>query len=207
MVIQELKPSARRQGRWLAVLEDGSILRVGEGEVIDFALCAGKELSPDEAEALLAAAKSAEYRAKALDLLSRRPQSRKELTQKLGQWGAEDEEAEAICDRMEQLGYLNDQTYAAQVVRHYAAKGFGEKKLRDELYRRGLPRQLWAEALEQVGDPAEAIFQFAQKKLGDSQPDRKQLQKVAEALGRRGYAWADISDVLRRWETGDESYD
>ena len=45
MVIQELKPSKRVQGRWLAVLEDGSILRLGENEIIDFALCAGKELT------------------------------------------------------------------------------------------------------------------------------------------------------------------
>ena len=44
MVIQDLKPSQRVEGRWLAVLEDGSILRLGEGEVVDFALYAGKEL-------------------------------------------------------------------------------------------------------------------------------------------------------------------
>ena len=50
MVIQELKPSKRVQGRWLAVLEDGSILRLGENEIIDFALCAGKKLTEEEAE-------------------------------------------------------------------------------------------------------------------------------------------------------------
>ena len=38
MVIQELKPSKRVKGRWLAVLEDGSILRVGENEVLNFGL-------------------------------------------------------------------------------------------------------------------------------------------------------------------------
>ena len=48
MVIQELKPSKRVEGRWLAVLEDGSILWLGEGEVIDFALYAGKELTQEE---------------------------------------------------------------------------------------------------------------------------------------------------------------
>lgn len=53
MVIQELKPSKRVQGRWLAVLEDGSILRLGENEIIDFALCAGKELTEEEAEGLM----------------------------------------------------------------------------------------------------------------------------------------------------------
>ena len=35
MVIEELKPSKHVEGRWLAVLEDGSILRLGEGEVVD----------------------------------------------------------------------------------------------------------------------------------------------------------------------------
>ena len=50
MVIQELKPSQRVQGRWLAMLEDGSILRVGQQEIADFALYAGRELTEEEKE-------------------------------------------------------------------------------------------------------------------------------------------------------------
>ena len=53
MTIQELKPSKRVKGRWLAVLEDGSILRIGEKEVIDFSLYAGKELAEETVERLL----------------------------------------------------------------------------------------------------------------------------------------------------------
>ena len=51
MVIQELKPSQRVQGRWLAMLEDGSILRVGQQEIADFALYSGRELTEEETEA------------------------------------------------------------------------------------------------------------------------------------------------------------
>ena len=40
MVIQQLKPSQRVAGRWLAVMEDGSILRLGENEVLNFSLYA-----------------------------------------------------------------------------------------------------------------------------------------------------------------------
>ena len=36
MIIQELKPSKRVRGRWLAVLEDGSILRVGRERCSSF---------------------------------------------------------------------------------------------------------------------------------------------------------------------------
>lgn len=206
MVIQELKPSKRVAGRWLAVLEDGSILRVGENEVISFALYAGKELTVEEAEELLASARRGGLKEKALSLLTRKPQSRKELERKLGEWGAAEEEAAAICDRMEELGYLNDASYAAQVVRHYAAKGVGEKKLRDELYRRGISRELWDEALAEAEDPAAAIDAFVAKKLAGASADRKELQKVSAALVRRGYNWSEISDALRRFgmETGED---
>ena len=95
MVIQELKPSKRVRGRWLAVLEDGSILRLGENEIIDFALCAGKELTEEEAEGLMASLHRSGLKEKALSLLARKPQSRKELERKLSQWEATQEEAAA----------------------------------------------------------------------------------------------------------------
>ncbi|MBO5917890.1 MAG: regulatory protein RecX [Oscillospiraceae bacterium] len=199
MRIEELKPSKRVPGRWLAVLEDASILRVGEGEVVDFALYAGKELTQEQAQALAAAARRSGLKEKALELLTRKPMSRKELERKLADWEAGEEETAAICDRMEELGFLNDASYAAQVVRHYSAKGCGEHKLRDELYRRGVPRQLWEEALAQAADPADAIDAFVQKKLAGKEPDRKELKKVSDALLRRGYGWEDISAALRRF--------
>ena len=200
MVIQELKPSRHVEGRWLAVLEDGSILRVGEGEVIDFALCAGKELSDEEADRLRDAVRRGELKSKAIELLMRKPQSRKELGRKLLEWEASPEEAEAICGRMEELGYLNEAEYAGRIVRHYAAKGFGERKLRDELYRRGVPRELWEEALSQIGeeDSAAAIDAFLEKKLKGSH-DPKDVKKASDALARRGFRWPEISDALRRY--------
>lgn len=206
MVIQELKPSQRVKGRWLAVLEDGSILRIGENQVIDFALYAGKELSDEEAEQLLAQTGREARKEKALELLSRKPQSRWELERKLAEWGAQEDECADVCDRMEQLGYLNDGEYAARVVRHYSAKGVGPAKVRDELYRRGIPRELWQEALDQSDDPAEAIDAFLAKKLAGKTPERQNLKRAADALARRGYAWSDISDGLRRYgaETGED---
>ena len=123
-----------------------------------------------------------------------------ELERKLESWEAAPEEATAICGRLEELGFLNDALYAEQVVRHYSAKGYGLRKLRDELYRRGVPRELWDEALERAEDPAEAIDAFLAKKLGDTPPeDRRAWKRASDALARRGYAWSDISEGLRRY--------
>ena len=199
MIIRDLKPSQRVEGRWLAFLEDGTILRLSENEVIDFALYAGKELSEEESAALQDSARRSALKGKTIELLSRKPQSRKEVERKLAQWEASEEEAAALCDRMEELGYLNDAAYAVNVVRHYSAKGYGERKLRDELYRRGVPRDLWDEALQQAGSPDEAIDAFIAKKLAGKTPDPKELKKVSDALARRGYHWNDISAALRRY--------
>ena len=200
MVIKTLKPSQRVQGRWLAQLEDGSLLRLGENEVLNFSLYAGRELTDGEAEALMRSAERNARRERALNLAAEKPLSRRELERKLAQWGAGEEEQAAVCDRLEELGLLNDGEYARLVVRHYSAKGYGERKLRDELYRRGVPRDLWEEALTQAEDPAEAIDAFVAKKLkGAAVSDPKELKKVSDALARRGYSWSDISEALRRY--------
>lgn len=199
MIIQELKPSKRVQGRWLAVLEDGCILRVGENEVIDFALYQGKELTVDEAESLQNSARRSGLKEKSIELLARKPMSRHEMEQKLRSWEAGEEELAAICDRMEELGFLNDAEYAGRLVRHYSAKGYGPRKLRDELYHRGVPREYWDEALQQVQDHSEVIDAFLAKKLAGKEPDRKELKKVSDALARRGFSWSEIDEGIRRY--------
>lgn len=122
------------------MLEDGSILRLGENETLILPSAVGKELTEEEAEGLMASLHRSGLKEKALSLLARKPQSRKELERKLSQWEATQEEAAAICERMAELGYLDDAAYAAQVVRYYSAKGYGERKLPGRAVLPGRPK-------------------------------------------------------------------
>lgn len=208
MRISKLAPSQRIQGRWLCHLEDGTILRVGENEVAVFGLCSGLELTAEKLKELTRAAKAAAVRDKAMDLLAARPLSRKELVDKLTARPrdrekeplADRETAEAAADRLEELGYLNDGAYACTVAEHYAAKGWGPARIREELYRRGVPREYWDQALETMESPDDAIDAFLRKKLrGADLSDPKSCQRAAAALARRGFRWEDIKDGLRRY--------
>ncbi len=199
MIIRDLKPSKQVPGRWLASLEDGCLLRVGENEVLDFDLYAGRELSEDEVIALTQSVERSDRKLRAMNLAAGKPISRRELERKLAAWGADEEEQAALCTRLEELGYLNDAAYAIQVARHYWDRGYGQRKIQDELYRRGIPRELWAKALELCQDPAGAIDAFLTKKLAGRAVGRKELKQAADALARRGYSWSDISDGLRRF--------
>ena len=110
-----------------------------------------------------------------------------------------EQEAVSTADWLAEIGLLNDEEYARQIVRHYSAKGYGARKLQDELYRRGIPRELWEDALEQQEDAAQLIDAFLAKKLGeDRQPDPKTIQRVSNALVRKGFSWSEIRDGLHR---------
>ncbi len=206
MRITKLLPSQRIQGRWLCHLEDGTILRVTENEVACFGLYSGMELTGELREQLEEAVRRGEVKEKALRLLSGRPMSRKELVDKLTARPRDKEKepipeelAEEAANRLEELGYLNDAEYARTVARHYAAKGYGERKLRDELWKRGVPRAYWDQALEEVQDPTDAMDAFIRRKLMGRTADRETLGKLSAALARRGYRWEDIRAALSRY--------
>ena len=207
MRISKIAPSRHKDGRWLIWLEDGSLLRVGEAEMLDFSLHAGLELDDAAADRLLAAARKGRLREKALALLTARPMSRRELINRLTACPrdrekpplADEVQAAETADWLERLGLLNDAEYARTVVRHYSAKGYGPYKIRDELYRRGVARELWEDALAETADPCAAIDAFLRQKLKGAPTDRRELKKASDALARRGYHWSDISEGLRRW--------
>lgn len=200
MRIAKLTPSQRKQGRWLVQLENGDLLRLGENEVVAFALYSGMELEEEQLEELRRAEQSSRFKEYALNALSVRPLSCHELRRKLEEKGCPPGQALEITDRLTELGYLNDAVYAETLVKHYAARGYGPYKIREELFRRGVPREYWNEALDGEEDSAGAIDAFLERKLGRiEQPDRKDLKRAADALARRGYSWSDISAALRRW--------
>lgn len=201
MRISKLSASKHKKGRILVQLDSGELLRVGEREVVAFSLYVGKELTEGEKAALENAARESGLKDRALTLLTTRPMSRKELTDRLMERAdATEEEAEVVADELERLGLLNDRTYAETLVRHYFAKGYGPYRLREELRRRGVPREYWDEVLADLDDPAEAIDAFLRQKLHGRITERRELKRVSDALARRGYHWTDISAALRRYD-------
>ena len=80
----------------------------------------------------------------------KRPHSEKELRNKLTQKGCSQEDIEAVVALCLDYGFVDDGEYAAMIARHYAAMGYGPGRVRTELNRRGVPKELWDDALEQM---------------------------------------------------------
>ncbi|MBR2490856.1 MAG: RecX family transcriptional regulator [Ruminiclostridium sp.] len=173
-------------------LEGGTSFRIPEGLVVDFALYQGKELEEEVLARLEQAALAAGLREKAVRLLTGRLLSAGQLREKLLAKGGTEAQVQEILDWAERIGLLNDEEYAKALARHYQAKGYGIYKIKDELYRRQVPKDLWQEALAGLEEPSDTIRRFLEKKLTDPQ-DRKQVKKVSDALIRRGFTWGQVS--------------
>ena len=89
------------------------------------------------------------------------------------------------------------------MVRHYSAKGYGVRKLRDELYRRGVPRELWEDALAELEPDTSGIDRLLAQKLRGAEPTRENLKRASDYLARRGFGWEEISAAIERYRDGE----
>ncbi|MDO4810501.1 MAG: RecX family transcriptional regulator [Eubacteriales bacterium] len=198
MKIEKIEKSKHKRERVLVFFEEGDLLKITDAELLRFGLFAGMDV-PDELVAQIRqAAGHSETQIRAAHMASSRMLSKKELCRRLEKKGATPDDAAEAAERMEELGAVNDEAYAGVIVRHYGGMGYGEMRVRQELQRRGVPKELWDAALLQMPDPHNAIAQFIQSKCKGAAPDRAQLKKLSDALLRRGFSWRDIRPVLNQ---------
>lgn len=197
MRIEKLLPPTPPAKTWTVALEGGKTLRVTESTVLDQGLYTGLVLDEERLEALKTAAASAALRARAVNMLSVRALSAGQLNEKLLAKGATERQAAETVAWAVDLGLVNDAEYAKALVRHYQAKGYGLYKIKDELYRRRVPKLYWEDALAEMDEADEAIDAFLSKKLRDPE-DRKECKKASDALARRGFSWSQIAAGIER---------
>ena len=198
MRIERLEASKHKRGRVLVFLADGACLKITEQELLDFGLRAGDELDETTLARLKEAAGVSNVKATAADLIGKRAMSRASLEKKLKEKGASEAEARYAAEWLEAIGAINDADYAALLVRHCADLGYGPARTREKLYEKGVPRELWDEALDQLPDNGEQIDHFLQSKLRGRMPDEKEKKRLTDALLRRGYSWGDVKAAWNR---------
>ena len=201
MVVTALKQSS--PGRFVVEFDGGEMLRSTLDAVTDARLYVGMELDTEAFEELKRSSSKALDRQKALEMLSRRPYSRRELRDKLLRSGTDEQSAEDCVSWLCERGFLDDEEYAGAVARHYAAKGYGAGKVKSELRRRGIERELSDETLAALPEDTEKIDAFIARRLRDPS-DRDSVRKIGAALFRRGWSWEEIRAALRRFDTETE---
>lgn len=132
-----------------------------------------------------------------LRLLTNAPKTRSQLHQALLRRNCPEEVADAVLDRMEQVGLVDDAAYAAMYVHsQQAGKGLARRGLAYGLRRKGLDDDLVQEVLDRVDPRAEEELArgLVERRLArlHGLPRDVQVRRLAGMLARKGYG-AEVS--------------
>ena len=165
----------------------------------------GDEIDDAEFAAFCEAAGSCRAFNAAVDLLSRRDHSAKELERKVARRSGS-EFARGAVERLEELGYVNDERYARSLAAElYERRGMGKRRIEQELRERGVSRDIASACVEELdGDDVERITALLNTKFAGRFSDEKGRRRTFAALTRLGYGCSDICSAMRQ---ADEEYD
>jgi regulatory protein len=138
----------------------------------------------------------------AVRLLAQREHTRGELRQKLRQRGVTDDLSRKTLAECERLGYVNDDRTADLYVRELERKGFGPRRIRLSLKKKGVASPIVENTLSRHlshSKELETARRVLQKKQHtyDREPDaRKRREKIYRFLCSRGFSPSVITELL-----------
>lgn len=204
MKVESIEETRSPQGKLRLRFDNGTSMLVFPAVITELCLYPGVEIPEAAIESLRDTCAEASARERAVRIISAAPVSRRELQSRLVRKGETEEHAQQAVQWLDELHLLDDAEVAAQIVRSGAAKGYGAARIRQMLYEKKIPRELWDDALSQLPPQGNAIDDFLRRRFRGAKPDQKELKRATDALLRRGHSWCDIRSALERYAPEEE---
>ncbi|MDP4108984.1 MAG: regulatory protein RecX [Bacillota bacterium] len=131
-------------------------------------------------------------------MLSRRAYSKRELFEGLTEKGFSDDDAYSAVSKLSELNVLDDAKYAESLIRNYTMRGYGMLRVRQELIKHRIPREIIDELINENDAQDELVCALIRKRLRGKTPDRNELKRVSGFLVRRGFSFEQISSSIRK---------
>ena len=197
MTITKLERQKRRKDRWSVYVDGEFVFGLDEVDLLYYKLSEGAEISPGRLEFLREQVVLAKASQKALDFLSHRPRTVKEIERKL----SEDYDRDIITRVMDMLyeyKYVDDASYAAEYAKERIQAGYGLKKIGWELCERGIGQDLIEPALRKVeGVQTQSAIAALRVKYRNKQiRDDKEKAGAFNYLLRRGFSTDITHDAI-----------
>lgn len=192
------------KGETYCVIADGNKRVYLHRDIIaKYSLKADMEISSEDFAKVLFASELRRATRRAMYLINEREYSYIQLFEKLKKNYPED-----ICYKvvnyMAAKGYVNDRRFAEALVYNYMeCKLYGPRRVKQELYKRGIRGRIADQAIEnKLCGLEERLHSLIEKKyLGYLQnpDDRKSVEKVKNGLVRAGYDFYDINRAIKEY--------
>ncbi len=201
-MIMHIDSIEKYKGETFCVIIDGSKRVYLHRDIIEkFGLKADSEIDNDTLTEVLYSSDLRRATRRAMYLINERDYSYIQLFEKLKN-NYPDKICFAVVNDMAERGYINDRRYADEIVYSYmVCKCYGPRRVRQELYKRGVRGEIAENAIEsEMEGLHERLMSVIEKKYEgylEDPEDTKSIAKVKNALARMGYDFDDINSAVK----------
>lgn len=201
MKITSIKPQKRKKNRVNIYIDNKFSFGISEETSFKLGLSIGMEVSDEFINEVLLKEEEHKVLDSALNFLSYRARSEKELYRKLTQKEYPEELIFKAISYCKEYGYLNDKEFALSFIRDKTKLNkYGPKKIRYELYKKGVSQDIIDEVLVSDKDTEyEMALELGLKKISKYKGDSRDAiyRKLGGFLQRKGYSSDIVYKVLR----------
>ena len=195
MIITKISPAVRTAGRYNVFVDEKYSFSLDETQLVKINLRKGAKISEENLTELKGESDFGKNYIRAVDLISRRLRSEKEIRDYAWrkQWSKEN--LEKVVERLHERGYLNDEKFAESFVRSRAnLRNFSKRKMKMELMKKGIKSEIIEKVLDESEDFDEdqALKNLIAKKRGHYETE----QKLIAYLARQGFSYDKIKAML-----------
>lgn len=194
MVITKISAAVKTAGRYNIFVDDEYSFSLDELQLVELGLKSGQEISEEDLVEYRAESDFGKNYIRALDLLSRRMRSEKEIRDYAWRKKWTPENIERVIERLYENNYLDDAKFAQSFIASRASRSISLKKLKVELMKKGIKQDIIEAALDddKSFDENEALKKLIIKKHSHYEDERK----LIAYLMRQGFRYDDISQCL-----------
>ena len=133
---------------------------------------------------------------RALRYLSHREHSRQELRKKLLPYAQDDQELDAVLDKLEKQKFLSDARYAQSIARRKSDR-YGSALIVESLRQQGVDQHIIEDVKSDLkASEIDRLYELWQKKFGVYAQDAVQRSKQIRYLASKGFAIGLINQVV-----------
>ena len=202
--ITEIRKYPKIKDYFKIFFDNETAILIDAETIVSFGLKKGLSLDEDSFNKVLKHNNSNRIMSYALYLISQKSYSKKSLSDKLLSRGFEKEDIERVITRFVELNYINDETFAQNLVEYLQSKGKGPFYIKNELKQHDIDSETITKLLEnnEENEPYLQIINIMKKKYPEFDgKDKNEVRKIGMFFQRRGFASQDIAKAFREFDT------
>ena len=195
--IVSIAPQKKNKTRYTITFKSGKVIGLSETNLISYNISVGKRISSSMLSKIDNDEKLQSIKFKALNYLSYRARSKKEVNISLLKKGFHQDDIEKVLEELISKGYLDDESFAKTYARYLIKiKRLGRIAVKNRFFFHNINQEVLNPILDKLYDkypPNLLISEIVKKKKYPKDFEIMNDKKLINHLKRKGFSWNEIS--------------